>query len=76
MTMLSRYEQRLLREAEARAKAQSPSPPPVPITVVRVDPQYANRVSKIRFGRDAVRDFPRIASLWASDYAEHTEGND
>jgi hypothetical protein len=67
MARLNPYERRMQKKAEERAK--QPAPPPTPrIEFVRADPQYANRVSRIRFGATALRDFPRLASRWASDY--------
>lgn len=65
MPVLNPYERRMLKKKQEAERVVSTPVPPAP---PRVDPQHANRVQRIRFGPQALRDFPRLASRWASDY--------
>lgn len=73
MPVLNPYERRMLKKREmtsrspgqaVTAPAPQPSQPGVRPTITG-NPQAANRVQRIRFGKQALRDFPRIGSIWA-----------
>lgn len=70
MARLNPYERRMLEMAklmEAGPKSSVPLPTGDPVTYARTNPQDANRVARIRFGPQALRDFPRLASIWAEE---------
>lgn len=72
MAVLSVYEKRKLREQQQAAPVGvSPVVPVVtvaPVVVKSADPYFANHVSKIKFGPQALKDWPLLAMAWASDY--------
>lgn len=65
MARLNPYERRRLKEQEEQAKRLVL--PIVPVVYARINPQDANRVARIRFGLQALKDFPRLASIWAEE---------
>lgn len=67
MPLLNPYERRMKKLAEERAKLPPPPPPDYKVIFIKSDPQYVNRVERIKFGPQALKDFPRLASKWAKE---------
>ncbi len=80
MARLNPYERRMLKKRQEAGGVTITLPPPPPDLKIRVvlkpavvkvyasPPQHSNNARGIRFGATALRDFPRLASRWASDY--------
>lgn len=70
MALPTPYERRMQRKRQEEAARAVSSPAPEPESkihpVVRaVNPQAANIVARIKFGEEARKILPRLASIWA-----------